>query len=122
MKQWLNAKEFPNRRTRVPNAPFLCYLSPMSREARHLRIRGRVQGVFFRESMRQEAERLGVTGWVRNRADGSVEAWIQGEQAALHELLAWSRRGPPRAEVSGVEEEPASPDTTLTAFERRETL
>jgi acylphosphatase len=71
---------------------------------RHLVIRGRVQGVWYRESMRQEAERLGVTGWVRNRRDGSVEAMIQGDEAAVAALLRWAWQGPPAASVSQVDE------------------
>jgi acylphosphatase len=70
---------------------------------RHLLIRGRVQGVWYRESMRQEAERLGVTGWVRNRRDGSVEAMVQGETAQVEALIAWAWQGPPAAEVTDVE-------------------
>jgi len=68
----------------------------------HLQILGRVQGVWFRESMRQEAERLGVTGWVCNRPDGSVEAVIQGSTEAVNALLAWTKTGPPMAQVERV--------------------
>lgn len=67
-----------------------------------LSIRGRVQGVWFRESTRIEAERLGVTGWVRNLADGSVEAVIEGEAGAVREMEAWCHHGPPSARVSEV--------------------
>ncbi len=69
----------------------------------HLSIHGRVQGVFFRESMRRQAESLGVTGWVRNRRDGSVEAVIQGPAEKVEALLAWARQGPERARVERVE-------------------
>jgi acylphosphatase len=66
-------------------------------------IRGRVQGVSFRWYTREEAERLGVAGWVRNRPDGSVELWAEGAREAVEALLAWCHRGPPAARVSGVE-------------------
>ena len=68
-----------------------------------LSIRGRVQGVWFRESMRREAERLAVRGWVCNRHDGSVEAVVQGPRAAVDEIVRWAHRGPEDARVSGVE-------------------
>jgi len=87
------------------------------RITRRLAIRGRVQGVWFRESMRQEAERLGVTGWVRNRADGGVEAVVQGSAAAVESIVAWARRGPPEAEVADVEVTPAEGD--YPRFEKR---
>ncbi|HUL91241.1 MAG TPA: acylphosphatase [Burkholderiales bacterium] len=70
--------------------------------AKHLLISGRVQGVGFRYSMAEEAERLGATGWVRNRRDGTVEAVLDGPADAVDALLAWARRGPPSARVTGV--------------------
>lgn len=76
----------------------------------HLRIAGRVQGVGFRDAMGRQAERLGVTGWVRNRADGDVEAVVQGDAAALEDLLAWAGRGPPAARVERIERGPPAPE------------
>ena len=75
---------------------------------RHVVVRGRVQGVWFRDSMRREAERLRVAGWVRNLADGSVEAALEGTSEAVDALTRWCERGPPRARVLRVEtrEEP----------------
>ncbi len=68
----------------------------------HLLIQGRVQGVWFRESMRCEAERLGVTGWVRNTPDGAVEAVAQGPDEAVDALIAWAHDGPPMARVERI--------------------
>ncbi len=73
--------------------------------AKHLKISGRVQGVGFRYSMSEEAERLGVTGWVRNRRDGTVEAVVDGAKDAVDAILDWARRGPRGASVTGVEVE-----------------
>ncbi len=84
--------------------------------AKLLRIHGRVQGVGFRESLRWEAERLGVTGWVRNRRDGTVEAAIDGAPDALRALLEWCRAGPPGARVTSLEV--AEIDGAFSGFER----
>ena len=75
-------------------------------ETLRLVIHGRVQGVYFRDSMRREAQRLGVSGWVRNRSDGTVEAAVQGEPADVDAIARWARRGPERALVERVEIEP----------------
>jgi acylphosphatase len=72
-------------------------------KTQRLRIHGHVQGVWFRESMRVEAERLAVSGWVRNLPDGTVEAVVQGTAHAVDALIAWARKGPPLARVERVE-------------------
>ena len=89
------------------------------RITRRLEIRGRVQGVWYRESMRLEAARLAVTGWVRTRADGSVEAVVQGSPEAVDALTQWARQGPDQARVDGVEVSPAEGD--FPSFEKRPT-
>jgi acylphosphatase len=73
------------------------------RVTRRLVAHGRVQGVWFRESMRIEAQRLGVDGWVRNRLDGCVEAVVQGNAEAVAAIVAWARRGPQSAQVDHLE-------------------
>lgn len=69
---------------------------------KRLQISGRVQGVGFRMYMERKAYELGVTGWVRNRRDGSVEAMVQGAPEAVEAIIAWARRGPRSAVVSDV--------------------
>lgn len=91
-------------------------------ESLRLQITGRVQGVGFRYAMREEAARRGVRGWVRNRSDGSVEALVQGESAAVAALLAWARRGPPGAHVTGVASAQAGGEPAHAGFELRPTL
>lgn len=66
-------------------------------------VSGRVQGVWFRDSCRREALSRDVTGWVRNRVDGAVEAVFEGPEPAVAEMIAWCRMGPPRAAVTGIE-------------------
>ena len=74
----------------------------MTMIARHVSVTGRVQGVFFRAWTKQQAEELGVTGWVRNCPDGRVDAHIEGEEAAVDNLAERLRRGPPDARVEEV--------------------
>lgn len=71
--------------------------------ARRVVVTGRVQGVFFRDSCRQEAQSAGVEGWVRNTPDGTVEAWFEGPPAAVERLVGWCRSGPRRADVDDVD-------------------
>lgn len=76
---------------------------------RRVVVHGRVQGVWFRDSCRNEALARGVTGFVRNRSDGAVEAVFEGPAEAVAAMVAWSRVGPPRAEVTGVSVEEEHP-------------
>jgi acylphosphatase len=75
---------------------------------RHLKVSGRVQGVGYRDALREQALANGITGWVRNRRDGTVEAILQGDAAAVDAVIAWARRGPPAASVSRLVERAAS--------------
>lgn len=75
----------------------------MNKICRRLRIRGRVQGVWFRGAMRERARELGVTGWVRNRRDGTVEAVVQGDRQAVDALIEWAKVGPEAAIVQRVD-------------------
>ncbi|WP_310564040.1 acylphosphatase [Hydrogenophaga sp.] len=90
---------------------------------RQLRITGRVQGVGYRWSMAQQAQALGLRGWVRNRIDGSVEALVCGAADAVQTLIDWAQRGPVTARVDAVEvREALGSAKELTAFEQRETV
>jgi acylphosphatase len=79
----------------------------MDIEATDVVVTGRVQGVFYRAGMREQAERLDVAGWVRNEADGTVRAHVEGSPAAVSELLEWCATGTPAAQVEDVSTEPA---------------
>lgn len=75
----------------------------MNKMTVHAFISGRVQGVFYRASTRKQAKLLGVTGWVKNLADGRVELMASGEEQAVAALLAWCQQGPPLAKVTDIE-------------------
>jgi len=81
-------------------------------------VTGLVQGVFFRAWARDEAQALGVSGWIRNCSDGSVEALLEGEAEAIEELIDLLREGPPGAQVEDVEIEEADREG-LSSFEVR---
>jgi len=72
----------------------------MSKVRVQLKIHGRVQGVFYRQSTVETANRLGLTGWAKNCLDGSVEAVFEGEKSAIVQAIEWCRQGPPAAQVS----------------------
>jgi acylphosphatase len=74
----------------------------MTAVARHVSVYGRVQGVFFRAWLREQAAELGVTGWVRNCPDGRVDSHVEGEQAAVEQIIERLRRGPPAARIEDV--------------------
>lgn len=86
---------------------------------RRLRIYGRVQGVCFREAMRQRADQLKVTGWVRNRSDGTVEAVAQGRAFEVDTLIDWAHRGPDAAQVERVEIGLAEDDGDYAKFDKK---
>lgn len=90
----------------------------MAEPARRVRVTGRVQGVFYRAWTQQEAVELGVNGWVRNCIDGSVEAHLEGDEAAMKALIQRMHEGPPSARVECVEVEDAAP-LGITGFEAR---
>jgi acylphosphatase len=75
----------------------------MSAPSYRFTVSGRVQGVYFRQSTREQAERLNLSGWVRNLADGRVEGLAHGAPAALEALRAWLQRGPAAARVDALE-------------------
>lgn len=89
---------------------------------RQIRVSGRVQGVGFRASLRREALRNDVRGWVRNRVDGTVEALLQGDPPRVARVIAWARRGPPGARVDELQEFDAAPvQGEYAGFEERPT-
>lgn len=91
--------------------------------AKRLLIAGRVQGVGYRDSLRAEARRRGIGGWVRNLSDGRVEALLEGPEKAVLAAIEWARHGPPLAKVAAVEVETAAAETVTHSlrFEVRPT-
>ncbi len=87
----------------------------MNRVRTRVIVRGRVQGVWFRDSCQTEARIHGVSGWVRNRSDGRVEAVFEGASAAVDRMVAWCATGPPRAIVTDVDRRAETPEG-LTGF------
>jgi acylphosphatase len=75
----------------------------MSLKQIHIRVQGRVTGVFFRASAQREAKRLGLTGWVRNRPDATIEMVAEGEETGIKDLIAWAQNGPSAARVDKVD-------------------
>ena len=86
--------------------------------ARHVVVHGRVQGVFYRDWTVATAKKLGLAGWVRNLPDGTVEARLEGEEAALDAMIAAMRDGPPRAAPTHVDAQDVAPEGA-TEFTRR---
>jgi len=85
----------------------------------HVIISGMVQGVWFRASTKQTAEQLGLTGWVRNTADGNVEAIFEGEEDIVKEMIEWCHQGPPSAQVEHVEVKNQEPTNGFDSFSVR---
>jgi acylphosphatase len=85
---------------------------------RQVVVRGHVQGVFFRDSVREQAESAGVAGWVRNRSDGALEAVLEGPADAVDRVIAFCREGPPRADVNDVDVSECDPEG-LSGFQTR---
>jgi len=82
----------------------------------HLKISGRVQGVYYRASARQEAQKLGLTGWVMNCPGGAVEAVAEGAKNKLEELIAWCHQGPDGARVTSVDVRWEKPENNFYSF------
>ncbi len=85
----------------------------------HAYVSGEVQGVFFRDSAREEAERRGLSGWVKNLPDGRVEAVFEGPADGVEEMVRWCEEGPPGASVENAESEMGGAEGDLSGFEVR---
>lgn len=97
----------------------LCKIDTMKAKpitALQARVTGRVQGVAFRYYAQGEAERLGVTGWIRNNDDGSVEVWAEGIEEKVIHFLDWLHKGPPHARVDNVRSDLCQPQKTYKNF------
>ncbi len=102
--------------------PTLLEVERLQRDDRtraRVRVRGRVQGVFFRDSTRGKAEELGLSGYVMNTPDGDVEAVFEGPKEGVEEMVQWCGQGPPQASVENVDVDYETPGDDLTGFEVR---
>jgi acylphosphatase len=88
-------------------------------EQAHVYVCGQVQGVFFRDSTREKAEQLGLTGWVKNLPDGRVEALFEGPSEKVREMVRWCKEGPSHAEVEDVDAKFEASQGNLASFEVR---
>lgn len=88
----------------------------MNLTAKHIVVKGKVQGVFFRKHTKQFAEQLYITGWVKNTDEGHVEIFAQATEIILEQLILWCKQGPPKAEVKDVEIKDAKPDNSIKHF------
>jgi len=86
-------------------------------DAAHITVYGRVQGVWFRAGTKEKAEELGLTGWVMNRPDGTVEIHAQGEKLQLENFIVWCRQGTPKAKVTSLDIYRSSIQQGFTSFE-----
>ena len=93
----------------------------MAEVTRRLRIHGQVQGVFYRNWSRDEARRLGLAGWVRNRSDGTVELLLSGPEEKVEAMIARCSEGPPAARVERIDVEPTD-EPASGEFEKRPTI
>lgn len=89
----------------------------MATKTVHVQVIGRVQGVFFRDYTRREAERLGLSGWVKNMPDGSVEALLSGSTETVDAMLAWLHEGSPAARVQRVVVDETDAPPHLSGFQ-----
>ena len=89
---------------------------------KRIHVEGMVQGVSYRASAYDEAVRLGIHGWVRNRRDGRVEALVEGDPENVAAFIEWCKKGPPSSNVTGVDVKDDASAEDLSAFEVRPTL
>ena len=88
----------------------------MSLIAKHILVKGKVQGVFFRKHTRQVATDLKINGWVKNTDDGNVEIFAQADEDAIKDFIAWCKQGPPKADVENVEVKDIEADNSINHF------
>lgn len=87
--------------------------------AKHITVKGKVQGVFFRKNAKQIAEDLNITGWVKNTDEGHVEIFAQAFEEELIQFIEWCKQGPPKADVENVEVGDAKTDESIKHFSIR---